>query len=147
MRLIQNAENEPRREMSTFRRTQTRRIGRKLSPPARRDGKVNCRLCCTSGNDVVDAKRLESCRREAESPKKKNRNRERRKEREKNVKTRRFVPREVGRKYIRILYCISSLLIFRRPNRYLLIGTGRLLSSWLFLLKKIKSNPILYNIV
>lgn len=57
--------------MSTFRRAQTRRVGRKLSPRARRDGKVNCRLCYTSGDDVVDAKRLESCRRKAESPKKK----------------------------------------------------------------------------
>lgn len=113
MHSIQNAENESRREMSTFRRAQTRRIGRKLSPPARRDGKVNCRLCYTSGDDV-DSKRLESCRREAESPKKKESRKEKKKEKEKKMSK----PGDschVKWKYIRIscYIFISSLRYFK----------------------------------
>jgi len=106
--------------MSTFRRTRTRRIGRKLSPPARRDGKVNCRLCYTSGDDVANAKRLESCRREAKSPKKGNRERKKIK-RVENVKTRRLVPREVEvhQNLMLFLFLPSGILIKSKPPQFI----------------------------
>lgn len=49
----------------------------------RREGKVNCRLRYTSGNDVVDAKRPESSRRDAENVERRNREKKK-KYREKN---------------------------------------------------------------
>lgn len=75
--------------------TRIRRIEKKLSSLKRWDGKVNCRLCYTSGNDVADAKRPESCRRDAENVRRRNREKnivkkERKRERDKDVRTRTY---------------------------------------------------------
>lgn len=53
--------------------TRIRRIEKKLSSLKRWERKVNCRLCYTSGNDVADAKRPESCRRDTENVRRRNR--------------------------------------------------------------------------